>query len=77
MKYTTLDKIDINKKYLISDVLLDEHTKKRMYDLGIIENSIIESLYKSPFGDPVAYLVKETIIAIRNSDAEKIIVRRI
>ena len=77
MNYITLDKINMNNKYIIVDVLLDEHTKKRMYDLGIIENSIIESLYKSPFNDPVAYLVKETIIAIRNDDAEKIIVRRI
>lgn len=77
MNYITLDKININEKYLIVDVLLDEHLKKRMYDLGIIENSVIESLYKSPFSDPVAYLVKETIIAIRNNDAKKIIVRRI
>ncbi len=77
MNYITLDKININEKYLIVDVLLDEHLKKRMYDLGIIENSVIKSLYKSPFSDPVAYLVKETIIAIRNNDAKKIIVRRI
>lgn len=77
MEYITLDKININEKYIICDVLLEEHVKKRMYDLGIIENSVIESLYKSPFNDPVAYLVKDTVIAIRNKDAEKIIVRRI
>lgn len=73
----SLDKINLNEKYLIDDVLLDEHTKKRIYDLGLIENTIIEAVYKSPFGDPIAYLVRGTIIAIRNNDAKKIIVRRI
>lgn len=73
----SLDKINLNEKYLIDEVLLDEHTKKRIYDLGLIENTIIEAVYKSPFGDPIAYLVRGTIIAIRNNDAKKIIVRRI
>lgn len=73
----SLDKINLNEKYLIDEVLLDEHTKKRIYDLGLIENTIIEAVYKSPFGDPVAYSVRGTIIAIRNNDAKKIIVRRI
>ena len=73
----SLDKINLNEKYLIDEVLLDEHTKKRIYDLGLIENTIIEGVYKSPFGDPIAYLVRGTIIAIRNNDAKKIIVRRI
>lgn len=73
----SLDKINLNEKYLIDEVLLDEHTKKRIYDLGLIENTIIEAVYKSPFGDPIAYSVRGTIIAIRNNDAKKIIVRRI
>lgn len=73
----SLDKINLNDKYLIDEVLLDEHTKKRIYDLGLIENTIIEAVYKSPFGDPIAYSVRGTIIAIRNNDAKKIIVRRV
>lgn len=73
----SLDKINLNEKYLIDEVLLDEHTKKRIYDLGLIENTLIEAVYKSPFGDPIAYSVRGTIIAIRNNDAKKIIVRRI
>ena len=77
MNYITLDKIDFNEKYIIIDVLLDKNIIQRMYDFGVIENSTIEALYKSPFKDPTAYLVKETIIAIRNKDASKIIVRRI
>lgn len=72
----SLDKVNLNEKYYIEKVLLDEHTKKRIYDLGMIENTVIEALYRSPFNDPTAYLVRGTIIAIRNEDAKKIIVRR-
>lgn len=74
---TTLDKINLNQNYLIEKILLNEQSKRRIYDLGIIENTIIKALYKSPFNDPVAYEIRGTIIAIRNKDAKNIIVRRI
>lgn len=67
----------LNEKYYIVKILLEEHIKKRIYDLGMLENTIIEPLYKSPFNDPTAYLVRGSVIALRNSDAKKIIVRRL
>ena len=73
----SVNKINLNENYLIEDILLDENTKQRIYDLGLIENTVIKSLYTSPFNDPTAYLVRGTIIAIRDADAKKIIVRRI
>ena len=74
---TTLDKVNLNKNYLIEKILLEEQFKKRLYDLGIIENTTIKALYKSPFNDPIAYEIRGTIIAIRNKDAKNIIVRRL
>ena len=73
----SLNKINFNENYLIEKILLDEHIKQRIYDLGLIENTIIKALYKSPFNDPVAYLVRGSIIALRNDDAKNIFVRRI
>lgn len=73
----SLDKINLNDEYLIEDVLLDEHILQRIYDLGLIENTVIKALYKSPFNDPTAYLIRGTVIAIRDNDAKKIFVRRI
>ena len=43
-------------------------------DLGLIKNTLIKPLYKSPLNDPTAYLVRGSVIAIRNDDAKKIIV---
>ena len=73
----SLDKIDYNINYLITDILLDEHILQRIYDLGLIENTTIRKLYSSPFNDPSAYLIRGSIIAIRNEDATNIYVRRI
>jgi ferrous iron transport protein A len=46
--------------------------RRRFLDLGIIEGTNIEVLYKGAFGDPVAYLIRGAIIAIREEDGEKI-----
>jgi len=73
----SLDKIEYNINYLITDILLDEHILQRIYDLGLIENTTIKKLYSSTFNDPGAYLVRGAIIAIRNIDAKKIYVRRV
>jgi len=73
----SLDKIDHNINYLITDILLDENILQRIYDLGLIENTIIKKIYSSTFNDPSAYLIRGSIIAIRNIDAKKIYVRRI
>ena len=73
----SLNKVNLNEEYIIVKILSDENIKQRIYDLGLIENTIINALYKSPFNDPVAYLVRGAIIAIRNKDANNIIVRRL
>ena len=47
---------------------------KRIISLGISEGSRITALFQSPFNDPVAYLVKGCVIAMRKSDSENILV---
>ena len=47
---------------------------QRFIDIGIINGTKIECVLKSPFGDPKAYLIRGTIIAIRNCDAQGITV---
>lgn len=44
--------------------------RRRMMDLGILPGTIIQSDFISPGGDPTAYLIRDTLIAIRNEQAE-------
>ena len=76
-EFETLDKININEECIVIDILFDNKFSQRMNDIWIIENSKIKVLFKSIFNDPTAYLIKDSIIAIRNNDAKKILVRRL
>lgn len=64
--------LKIGEKGIIVDTDVHHTQKRRILDLGIIENTEIEAVFKSPSGDPVAYNVRGAIIAIRSEDAEKI-----
>lgn len=73
-KISTLDKTKIGEKVKILEINSDSQLKRRLQDLGIIKNSILECVLKSPFKDPTAYLVRGTIIALRCDDSKDIVV---
>lgn len=50
--------------------------RRRLMDLGIVPGTPIEAILRSPSGDPTAYRVRGTTIAIRRQQAERIRVRR-
>ncbi|HHV38146.1 MAG TPA: ferrous iron transport protein A, partial [Tepidimicrobium sp.] len=43
-------------------------------DLGIIPNTVIKAERYSPTGNPIAFNIRGTIIAIRKDDAKNILV---
>jgi len=48
--------------------------KRRLQDIGLIPGTVVTCVQKSPCGDPVAYLIKGALIAIRCEDSDKITV---
>lgn len=71
---TTLDKVPVGTNAILKELNSNKDVKRRLRDLGLIKNTIIKPVYKSPLNDPVAYLIRGSVIAIRNNDAKKIIV---
>ncbi len=51
--------------------------RRRMLDLGLIKGTRVESLRKSPLGDPIAYGIRGTVIALRSEEASTILVELI
>ena len=49
--------------------------RRRLLDLGLVENTAVECLGRSPGGDPAAYLIRGAVIALRDSDSRGILVR--
>lgn len=71
---TTLDKIPIGKTVVVKAVNTQPELARRLYDIGLVNGTVIEVLHKSPSGNPRAYLIRGAVIALRNCDAADITV---
>ena len=69
-----LSHLPTGKKARVKELISDGIIRRRMLDLGLISNTEIEALQKSPSGDPVAYHIRGTVIALRSEEASKILV---
>lgn len=49
-----------------------EEIRRRLLDIGLIEGTKICCLYSGPSGDPTAYLIRGTVVALRREDAGQI-----
>jgi len=49
--------------------------RRRLLDLGFVNSTEIMVHFSSPMGDPRAYRIKDTLIALRSETAAKIIVQ--
>lgn len=69
-----LSELKIGESATITDIFADDKFKSRLADLGIVNGTRVAALHKSPSGDPTAYFIKGTVIALRCVDAEKIVI---
>ncbi|NMA69538.1 MAG: ferrous iron transport protein A [Desulfitobacterium sp.] len=72
---TSLSRLKKGEKAYVVDLGLKGLMRRRVLDLGIVPGTILQCVAMAPSGDPVAYLVRGTVIAIRNEDANFIQVR--
>ena len=68
----TLDKIDLNKTAKVITISDKSLIKRRLLDIGIIPGIKLEKILISPFKGISAYLIMDSIIAIRDTDANYI-----
>ena len=72
MKIENLSQLPLNKNGRIDEIECDEGIKRRLLDMGLIKGTNIVPILVSPSGEPRAFLVRGTIIAIRKEDAKHI-----
>ena len=73
--YKTLKKTDKEKRYYIIDVVTEQKQKLRLYDMGFYEGNVVMPLYECWGGGTRVYAVKDTLIALRQKDAQTIFVK--
>lgn len=71
-----LSELPLNTVGVIDKLNCNGNIKRRMLDLGLISGTKIKPIFKSPSGDPVAYEIRKTLIAIRKEDSQYIILQK-
>lgn len=64
--------LPLGKKARVRELELDGNLRRRFLDLGLIYDTEVIPLLKSPAGDPVAYEIRGTVIALRSEEASRI-----
>ena len=75
----------MNEHFCLNDITPGQHAvvsalqstgsmRRRLLDIGLIENTDVEGLGRSPGGDPSAFLIRGAVIAIRSEDCENILI---
>lgn len=48
--------------------------RRRLLDIGLVEQTFVECVGQSPMGDPSAFLIRGAVIALRKEDAKNILI---
>ena len=48
--------------------------RRRLQDIGLIPGTKVECIHKSPLGDPIAFMIRGSVIALRCEDSSNIII---
>lgn len=72
----TLDKLPLGSTSKVKSVNCGGILKTRLLDLGLVTDTPITALFRSPLGDPTAYEFRGSIIAIRDEEAREILLKR-
>ena len=75
--FSTLNCLKPGEKSVVKELKATGSMRRRFLDIGLVENTLIECLGKSPLGDPCAYLIRGAVIAIRSDDSKDILVEGI
>jgi len=68
----TLNNLKIDTQAQIQSLDCTGSIRRRLLDLGLVKNTKITPVFKSPSGDPTAYEVRGSVIALREEDSKNI-----
>ena len=71
---TSLNTIKPGEHAIVSELISTGNMRRRLLDIGLIENTEIECVGRSPLGDPSAFLIRGAVIAIRSEDCKNIFI---
>ena len=76
MNKLSLKDILIDEKAYVLKIDTNSDIKRRLLDIGLSRNTVVVPLFNSLSGGIRAYKIRNSIIALRDSDAANILMRR-
>ncbi|MDO5145543.1 MAG: FeoA family protein [Eubacteriales bacterium] len=75
---TSLNLNDINPGQCatVKSLLTTGELRRRLLDMGLTPETTLCCLGRSPLGDPSAFFVRGTVIALRRQDCRKILIEK-
>lgn len=67
-----LTNLSIGEFAKINNITASGAIRRRLQDIGFINDTIVECVLKSPGGDPIAFKIRGAVIALRNEDSNLI-----
>ena len=61
----------------IAGLETDGPMRRRLQDIGFTAGTSVQRLQSGPAGDPTAFYIKRTVIALRREDSARILVEKI
>lgn len=56
----------------VAAIELNGLLRRRILDMGMVPGTAVECIRRSPTGDPIAFKVRDSVIALRQEDASRI-----
>ncbi|MBE5961775.1 MAG: ferrous iron transport protein A [Lachnospiraceae bacterium] len=72
--YANLSSLKPGEDAVVTALLATGSMRRRLLDIGLVENTRVECLGTSPLGDPSAFLIRGAVIAIRSEDCKNILI---
>ena len=75
--HVTLDDLATGEKARVVKINARGPFKKRLLEMGFVQDTIVEVIKYAPLKDPVEYRVKGYHVSLRHEEAQKILVKRL
>ncbi len=70
--HVCLNDLQPGQQAIVQELRSTGSIRRRLLDMGLIQNTIVQCLGRSPGGDPSAFLIRGAVIAIRAVDGQHI-----
>lgn len=69
-----LSSLEVGQFATVKEIEKNSPLRKRLLDIGLIPGTKVKCILKSVTGNPKAYFFRGNVTAIRNEDAQKVII---